>query len=100
MSKHTISKDLGARLADATGLPLDVLGSQPVFQMYSDREMIVEGVQNLEYYDECLARMRTGTLCVCVYGRGLIIKCLANCNISVCGFIERIELERSRNNRP
>lgn len=94
MSKHTISKDIGAKLADVTGLPLDVLGSQPIFQMYSDREMIVEGAQNLEYYDECSARIRTGHMCVCVAGRGLVIKCLANRNICVCGCIETIGLER------
>lgn len=93
MSKHTINRRPGAVLADFTGLPLDVIGSHPIFQMYSNREMIVEGAESLEYYDECSARIRTRQNCVCIEGRGLTIKCLANKNISVCGMITCIRME-------
>lgn len=62
MSKHKVTNEIRARIADKTGLPVDVLGKEAVFQLFSSREMILEGVRRLEYYDECYARIRTGCM--------------------------------------
>ncbi len=94
MRKHTERIDFKNKVSNISGLPLDVLGRQPVFQMCSDREIIIEGAENLEYYDECTTRIRTCRNITTVNGKNLSIKCLANKNIAVCGVIDRIELER------
>ena len=94
MSKHKVTNEIRARIADKTVLPVDVLGKEAVFQLFSDREMILEGVRRLEYYDECYARIRTGCMFIEITGAKLVIKCLANQNISVSGQIEHIDLER------
>lgn len=95
MSKHKVTKEIRARIAEATGLPVDVLGSEPFFQMLSDREIIVEGVRNLEYYDDVCVRIRTDKLVIELTGKCLCVKCLANQNISVSGRIENISLIRT-----
>ncbi len=95
MSKHKMTGEISARIAEATGLPVDVLGAAPIFQMLSDREMIVEGVRNLDYYDDSSARIHTGKIGIVISGKRLYIKCLANQNICVSGKIEKIELIRT-----
>ena len=94
MSKHKMTNEIRTRIADKTGLPVDVLVQEAVFQLFSDREMILEGVRCLEYYDEGYARILTVCMLIEITGARLVIKCLANQNISVSGQIEHIDLER------
>ena len=94
MSKHKTVRTIGDRICDFTGLPLDAVAGKPVFQMISNREMIVEDVKSLEYYDDAGAKMRKSEMSVSVTGKNIIIKCLANKNISVCGLITDIHIER------
>lgn len=37
MSKHKVTNEIRARIADKTGLPVDVLGKEAVFQLFSDQ---------------------------------------------------------------
>ena len=92
MSKHTNVRGIRAAMSDFTGLPIDVLGTKPLFEMYSDREMIIEGAEELEYYDENCVRIRSGNMIIGIHGDNLFIKCLANKNIAVCGKISEIYL--------
>ncbi len=96
MSKHTNNRGLRATLSDLTSLPLEAVGRAPLFQMFSDREMIIEGAEILEYYDDSLAKIRSGGMSISVGGTNLIIKCLANKNIAVSGRINNIEIENVR----
>lgn len=96
MSRHKMTGRIRAQIADMTGLPVDVVGNAPIFQMLSDRELILEGVRNLEHYDEASARIRTDAMSVEISGKRLQIKCLANRNISVSGRIESITLDRTK----
>lgn len=98
MRKHSLSKALGERLADSSGLPLDLLTQAPLLQLLSDRELIVEGAKHLERYECDFVRIRTQRMYVCIQGHELSLKCLANQNISVCGRIEEIHLERLPHN--
>ena len=59
-----------------SGLPLELLGSNPVFHMYSDNEIIIEGAKNIEHYDEQNVRILINKICLNVYGDNLCIKCL------------------------
>lgn len=92
MSKH-ISRKLTREISELSGLPIDVVCSAPVFQMFSDREIFIEDVKNLEYYDENCVKAMTDRIRVTVIGRGLSIKCLSEKNLSVGGTITGIELE-------
>lgn len=93
MSKHN-NRKISTSLCEITGLPLDALGKLPVFQLFSDRELIIEGAKNIEYYDELCVKIKAEKMHITVNGESLTIKCLANRNLSVCGDIGTIQLER------
>ncbi len=95
MSKHN-NRTISSSISEITGLPLEILGKAPIFQLFSDRELIIEGAKNIEYYDELCVKVMTDKIHVTVNGERLVIKCLANKNLSVCGDISMIQLERIR----
>ncbi len=92
MSKH-INKATKNKANRYTGLPMCALNGAPILQMFSEKEVIIEGAECLVYYDETVVKIRTKKLLVTTSGRGLSIKCLANDNIAVCGMINNINLE-------
>ena len=94
MSKH-FNRRIVSGISDITGLPVDILSTSPIFQLYSDREMIIEGARNLEYYDDKCAKIDTGKIRIIICGDAISIKCLANSNLSVNGYITDIKLEQN-----
>ena len=80
-------------ISNVSGLPLELLGSNPVFHMYSDNEIIIEGAKNIEHYDEQNVRILINKICLNVYGDNLCIKCLLNGNLSVLGTVAEIKIE-------
>lgn len=85
MSKHINKASIG--------LPVYAISSAPILQMFSEKELIIEGAECLVYYDETVVKIRTKRMIVTASGRALSIKCLANDNIAVCGIINNINLE-------
>ena len=93
MSKHN-NRSIASSLSRATELPLDLLGSKPIFHLFSDNELVVEGAKNLEYYDDSCVKICLSKKSVTVCGDGLNLKCLSNGNLSVLGNIISVSLER------
>lgn len=90
MHKHTIQK----KREFHRELPYAAITEGSVFQMLSDREILIEGVGHLDYYSETNVRIRTKHMHIHICGRGLQLKCLAGGNMAVCGRMERLDLER------
>lgn len=66
----------------------------PVMEMVSEKELIVESVVSLLYYDETAVRIRTRRALITVSGNLLTVKCLANGNLAVCGEMTAICFEK------
>ena len=96
MSKHN-NRNIVSSFSKATGLPLDMLGANPMFHLYSDNELVIEGAKNLEYYSETDVRISFGNKLISITGRNLCIKCLANGSLSVTGILECITLSHTEN---
>ncbi len=94
MHKHIIKTKGPAPRDHYRELPVVAITEGAVFQMLSDREILIEGVRHLDYYSENNVRIRTKHMYIRIYGRGLQLKCLAGGNMAVCGLLERLELER------
>ena len=95
MSKNKI-RGVGKTIADITGFPICTGGALPVFQMISDRELIIEGVTGIDFYDEACVKTETGKMNICICGCNLVIKFMCNNNIAVCGTISEIQIEHKK----
>ena len=93
MSKHN-NRNIISALSDISEIPVDIVGGGSLFQLYSDRELIIEGVKNLEYYDKNKVKIGLKSMTVAVQGDCLCIGFLSNMNMSVSGYIESISIER------
>ena len=65
-----------SKMAEISELPLDIARGSPLFQLYSDRELLIECVKNIEYYDERRIKIRTCNMFVTIGGNSLNIRFL------------------------
>lgn len=91
MSKHI--NRISEEIYDITGLPHGILSNEPIFQLFGNNELIIEGAKSIEYYDKECIKILTSKNTVKITGNCLTIKCLANKNLSICGYIRSLELE-------
>ena len=91
MSKHI--NRISEEIYDITGLPHGILSNHPIFQLFGNNELIIEGAKSIEYYDKECVKILTSKKTVTITGNGLLIKCLANKNLSICGCIKCLEFE-------
>ena len=82
-----------SKMAEISDLPLDIARGSPLFQMYSDRELLIECVKNIEYYDERRIKIRTCNMFVTIGGNSLNIRFLTNKNMIVSGCVESVSME-------
>ncbi len=92
MSKYINRNSIKKSLC-TSALPMNTLCSKPLLHLYSDKEMVIEGANNLDYYDDSNVRISLEKLTLTINGRSLYIKCLANKNLSISGIIESINFE-------
>ena len=93
MSKYNYRKVISS-LSKSTGLPLNLIGNNPLLQLCSDNELIIEKAKNIEFYDENCIKISVHNNKVTVNGQKLVLQCLSNNNLSVTGVIEEIRIER------
>lgn len=91
MSKHI--NRLSEELYDITGLPHGILNGEPIFQIFGNNELIIEGAKSIEYYDTECVKILTKKKRITTIGTGLVLKCLANKNLSICGYIKCLQFE-------
>ena len=48
MSKHI--NRISEEIYDITGLPHGILSNEPIFQLFGNNELIIEGAKSIEYY--------------------------------------------------
>lgn len=77
-------------LSDRIELPVDVLCGAPMIEMYSDRQLVIEGQCRITHYEA----VRISAICrgkdICIKGSGLNIK-LMNCDaLIISGNIDSI----------
>ena len=82
-----------SKMAEISELPLDIARGSPLFQLYSDRELLIECVKNIEYYDERRIKIRTCNMFVTIVGNSLNIRFLTNKNMIVSGCEESVSME-------
>ena len=92
MSKHNNRNASLKRICNSE-LAINTLCSKPLLHLYSDKELIIEGVNDLDYYDEECVRIAFEKKTMSIKGKHLCIKCLANMNLSVSGIIENVSFE-------
>ena len=82
-----------SKMAEISDLPLDIARGSPLFQLYSDRELLIECVKNIEYYDERRIKIRTCNMFVTIGCNSLNIRFLTNKNMIVSGCVESVSME-------
>ena len=82
-----------SKMAEISDLPLEIARGSPLFQLYSDRELLIECVKNIEYYDERRIKIRTCNMFVTIVGNSLNIRFLTNKNMIVSGCVESVSME-------
>ena len=82
-----------SKISSISELPIDTLLGYPLMQMYGNRELFIEGVTVLSNFDEERIFLKLGRLNLCIKGRKLNLKNLADENILISGYITSIEFE-------
>ena len=61
------------------------------FEIKGNRQVIVEGCQSIEQYDENMVKIKVQKMYVSFFGKDLNIKCLGMDSLIIDGFITSIE---------
>ena len=92
MTKNKLSAT--QQLSRLSQIPFDMLTAMPYIKMCSNREITVEDAGKLLHYDKTCVKVRQGKSNIVINGSGLDIKCLANNDLRVEGYIYGISFER------
>lgn len=92
MSKH-INRNTAAKFLDTRILQMGNLYCKPLLHLYADKEIVVEGANNLDYYDDTNVKISFEKCTLLINGENMQIKCLANRNLSVSGVIKNVGFE-------
>lgn len=74
----------------SVGIPME-LGSAPVMEICSNREITLDGCRGIAEYTEYEIRLRTSHGIIAIDGKNLNIKYLSTSSIVVQGVIKKIE---------
>ena len=78
-----------------SGLPIDTLTGYPYYQVFGNREIILEGVYKLSEYSEESVAINVGRQRLKINGKNLKLDCLAEGNAVIKGYITSIEYEKA-----
>ena len=84
-------KDLKARIADASGVPKDVVLGVPIVTVIGQNEVCVENYRGILEYTDKLIRIQTKLGKIHVLGRGLQIQYYNNDEMKITGHVMTIE---------
>lgn len=85
---------LFSRLAEKTGLPVDILRGCPYIQLYGGRCLIVEGKNRIDRYDGQSISVRCGGNLLRIDGENLRVSLLDRDALCVNGYITAIYFDR------
>ncbi len=80
--KKRNKKDMPAIAANLGSVRMEISGN---------REIIFEGSRGVLEYSDSSIKLNTGKYIVCFSGRGLCIKCMSDCDLTIQGFITEIK---------
>lgn len=92
MEKRSVKGKIIACLGK-TDIPPDFVLGMPVIRMASNREIFVEDAGFLDHYDDACVKLRQRKTNICVNGRNLKLKFLADNNIRIVGYINSVCFE-------
>lgn len=95
MSKHN-NKGTSKRISIFSELPPCIIDRNPIIQIFSDREIIFEGVAEIEQYSQTTVVVSNSNMRITLNGKNLVIKCLTNNNLAVCGKIDDISFIKEK----
>ena len=84
-------KDLKAMIADASGVPKDVVLGVPLVTVIGQNEVCVENYRGILEYTDKLIRIQTKLGKIHVLGRGLQIQYYNNDEMKITGHVMTIE---------
>ncbi len=85
-----------SRVSQKLEIPFDMLTSLPMIKMLSNREIFIEDAGEITKYDNKCISVVQGKNTVFVEGSDLDLKFLADGNIRVFGYIERVCFEMGK----
>lgn len=85
------TKNLKSRIADASGLPKDVVLGIPVLNILGQNEAYIENYRGILEYTDKLIRIQTKLGRIHLNGRGLQIEYYMNDEMKIIGHIISIE---------
>ena len=69
----------------------EIFSDAPVFELKSNKEVVIEGSKGVIEYTDELIRINTAIGLVCFSGRNLNLKCITSGELIINGFILSIE---------
>lgn len=88
-------KKISETIADAWGVPKDVIMNIPRITISGDREIYIENHKGVTEYGETLIRVSTGMGTVKIQGKNLVITAIRREDILVSGSFQKIEYAQS-----
>lgn len=86
-----INRNFSSEIKKANDYMKDNVLSSVHIEMKSNRELILEGCQKIEEYDENIVKIKVPKMCISVFGRNLELRCLTPDSLVVSGFISSVE---------
>ena len=88
-----MGKKLSERVADAWGIPKDVIMDMPRITVTGDREIYIENHRGIVGFDENSISISSGIGKITVYGDGLTISAVRREDVLISGSFKKIEYE-------
>ena len=86
-----IRRNFSSGVKKANSYMKDNVLSSVHIEMRSNKELILEGCQKIEEYDENMIKIKVSKMWVSVFGRNLELRCLTPDSLIVSGFICSVE---------
>lgn len=86
-----LKRNFSAEIKKANSYMKDSILSSVHIEMRSNRELVLEGCQKIEEYDENIVKIKVPKMWISVFGRDLELRCLNSDSLIVSGFISCVE---------
>lgn len=86
-----IRRNFSSEIKKANSYMKDNVFNSVHIEMRGNRELILEGCQKIEEYDENIVKIKVPKMCVSVFGRSLELRCLSPDSLVVSGVIGSVE---------
>ena len=86
-----LKRNFSAEVKKANSYVKDNVLSSVHIEMKSNRELVLEGCQKIEEYDENIVKIKVPKMWISVFGRDLELRCLNSDSLIVSGIICSVE---------